>query len=540
MNSDEANGMESSQEESQSPAASRYLVHASLIVVLFVLVTVFAVRARREYRLQTGIRFAERASMLMDAGEYGQAVSSMRAALQLAPLQPEVQRRAAHVFSTLGNANAFIFWHNLFLLEPPRGDDVIAFADWCRRVGREELISDLLPDLDSPEVQLARALTTTNVFERVTVLDRLATNPLPSVRFEVALQGCVSTNLAWVRIGRARMLNLARERYEAAQFFLLTQPASETALAASSLDQMAPDSWLPGCKPMADFVLRQIPLPDAFRQQGLTNQGIATFLRRQGQSLLRPDWLRASRTNYPLFLLQAEQLAERGNWAELLSECALTNRVMLPEVRRALSALASDRQGRIDEAFRFQTEAIRIARGQPARLLNLLGFAQQNGSPDFHAALLREFCQLPGWREKASRLLFDLGKSVRQLPWMIEGAEYLARGDPKSPWYGAWIYGRCLLESDLSGITPPEGNAPDLVVARALLLARQGIIDASVEAIESIPDGYRNTHWQVTAAYVYRRAIQRSRAEELIRRLNLSECFDEELYLLGLTGSRTR
>lgn len=458
MNFEVANGMESPQEESQPPGASRYLVYAFLIVVLFVLVTVLAVRARREYRLQTGIRFAERASMLMDAGEYGQAVSSIRAALQLAPLQPEVQRHAAHVFSTMGNASAFIFWHNLFLLEPPRGDDVIAFADWCRRVGREELISNLLPDVDSPEVQLARALTTTNVFERVTVLDRLATNPLPSVRFEVALQGCVSTNLAWVRIGRARMLNLARERYEAAQFFLLTQPVSETASAASSLDQMAPDSWLPGCKPMADFVLRQIPLPDAFRQQGLTNQGIATFLRRQGQSMLCPDWLRASRTNYPLFLLQAEQLAERGNWTELLAECALTNRVMLPEVRRALSALASDRQGRIDEAFRFRTEALQIARGQPARLLNLLGFAHQNDCPEFQAALLREFCQLPGWREKASRLLFDLGNSVRQLPWMIEGAEYLARGDPKSPWYGAWIYGRCLLELDLSGITPPRGT----------------------------------------------------------------------------------
>lgn len=532
--------MESSHEESQSPGASRYLVYAFLIVVLFVVATVFAVQARREYRLQTGIRFAERASMLMDSGEYGQAVSSMRAALQLAPLQPEVQRRAAHVFSTMGNANAFIFWHNLFLLEPPRGDDVIAFADWCRRVGREELISDLLPDVDSPEVQLARALTTTNVFKRVTVLDRLATNPLPSLRFEVALQGCVSTNLAWVQIGRTRMLNLARDRYEAAQFFLLTQPASETALAASALEMMAPDPWLPGCKPMADFVLRQIPLPETFRQQGLTNLGISTFLRRQGQSLLRPDWLRESRTNYPLFLLQAEQLAERGNWVELLSECALTNRVMLPEVRRVLLALASDRLGRFDDAFRFQTEAIRIARGQPARLLNLFGFAHQNGSPDFHAALLREFCQLPGWREKASRMLFELGKSVRQLPWMIEGAEYLARGDPKSPWYGAWIYGRCLLESDLSGITPPEGSSPDLMVARALLLARQGIIDASVEAIESIPDAYRNTHWQVTAAYVYRRALQRSRAEDLIRRLNVSECFDEELYLLGLTGSRTR
>lgn len=77
-------------------------------------------------------------------------------------------------------------------------------------------------------------------------------------------------------------------------------------------------------------------------------------------------------------------------------------------------------------------------------------------------------------------------------------------------------------------------------MARALLLARQGIIDASVEAIESIPEGYRNTHWQVVAAYVYRRALQRSRSEDLIRRLKASECFDEELYLLGLTGNRTR
>lgn len=540
MNLDQLNGIDSPEEESGSPGANSYLLYGFLVVVLFVVVTVFAVRARREYRLQTGIRFAERASLLMESGEYGQAVSSMRAALQLAPLQPQVQRRAAHVFSAMGNANAFIFWHNLFLLEPPRGDDVIAFTDWCRRVGREELISGLLPDVDTPEVQLARALTTTNVFERVTVLDRLATNPLPVVRFEVALQGCVSTNLAWVRVGRTRMLNLAGERYEPAQFFLLTQSASEAVLAASSLEQMHPEPWLPGCKPMADFVLRQVPLPDPFRQQGLTNQGIATFLRRQGQSLLRPDWLRASRTNYPLFLLQAEQLAERDNWAELLSECALTNRVMLPEVRRALSALASERLGRNDEAFRFQTEAVRIARGQPARLLNLLGFAHQNGSPDFHAALLREFCQLPGWREKASRLLFELGKTVRQLPWMIEGAEYLAKGDPKSPWYGAWIYGRCLLEADLSGIAPPEGTSPDLMIARALLLARQGVIDGSVEAIESIPEGFRNVHWQVTAAYVYRRALQRPRAEELIRRLDVSECFDEELYLLGLPRSRTR
>jgi hypothetical protein len=336
------------------------------------------------------------------------------------------------------------------------------------------------------------------------------------------------------------MLKLAGERFEPAQVFLLTQMAEETERAARSLEEMAPNPWLPSYKPMADFVLRQVPMPDGVRQQGITNLAVALFLRRQNQSLLRPDWMRASLTNYPLFLMQAEQLAERGQWKELSVACGQTNRIMLPEMRSALSMLAQEHLGLRDEAFRFQTQAVSESRGHPARLLNLLAFSRLNGTPEFTATILREFCQLPGWREKASRLLFLLGTAERRLQWMMEGAEYLANNDPDSSWYGAWIYGRALLDPNLNGVKPPRGAAPDQLIARALLFARQGAINQAQDAIEAIPDGYRNTHWQVAAAFVYRESNQKARATELIRRIDPSQCFDEERYLLGLESTPPR
>lgn len=504
-----------------------------LLLVLLVAVTVVAVRARQEYRTQLGLRHSETAMELLERGEVDRAVIFMKSALQLTPLRADVQRRAAHFFGALGNANAFIFWHNLFLLEPPQADDVMAFSNWCQRVGREELIPAMLPDRDTAEIQLARALTTTNVFERVTVLDRLATNPSPVVRFETALQGCVSTNVAWIRIGRQRMLKLAAEPYSMAQMYLLIQPAAEAVLAAQSLEQIKTDPWLPEWKPMADFVLRGVPLEDSLRQQGRTNLAIATFLRRQNQSLLRPDWIRSSLTNYPLFLLQAEQLADQGQWSDLLAFCSQTNRVMLPEMRQAIAMLSQRHLGAMDEAFRHQTEAIQIARGHPARLLNLLNFSRANRFVDLTAEVLREFCQLPGWRTKASLLLFEMGTVEKRLPWMVEGAEYLAGDDRTSPWYGAWVYGRALYEKDLDQLKPPVGDSPDQLMARALLLARQGDSERALDAIDAVPDGYRNTHWRVAAAFVYRQANQRARAQDMIRRINLEECFDEERLLLG-------
>ena len=522
------------QDQDWTPNPVRWLVAVGLLILLLVVVAATARLARREYRTQLGIRHSETAMTLLESGEVDRATVFMRSALQLTPLRADVQRRAAHFFSSLGNANAFIFWHNLFLLEPPHGEDVMAFMDWCRRVGREELIPGLLPESDSAEVQLARALTTTNVFERVTVLDRLAANPSPVVRFETALQGCVSTNVAWVRVGRQRMLQLAAEPFATAQMFLLVQPSAEAVVAAQSLEQIKQDPWVPEWRPMADFVLRNLPLPDPIREQARTNLAIAMFLHRQHQSLLRPDWLHSSLTNYPLFLLQAEQLADQGQWKELLSHCEQTNRMMLPEMRKAIAMLCQHRQGIQDEAFRNQTEALRVASGHPARLLNLLQFSRANGFVELNASILREFCQMPGWRAKASTLLFQLGTSERRLVWMVEGAEYLADGDVTSPWYGAWVYGRALFEKDLAGLRLPVGNSPDQLIARALLLARQGDAIRAIDAIEAIPEGFRNTHWRVAAAFVYRQANQRARSVELIRRINLDECFDEERYLLGL------
>ena len=115
---------------------------------------------------------------------------------------------------------------------------------------------------------------------------------------------------------------------------------------------------------------------------------------------------------------------------------------------------------------------------------------------------------------------------------MMEGADYLAKGDPKSPWYGVWVFGRCLTGMGVEGLVPPEGDAPDILVARALLFARQGQPDRAVDAIESIPVAYRNLHWQVAAAYTYRVANQRVRSSELVRRIDLDQCFDEERSLL--------
>ena len=523
-----------------SPSPIGAILIGALLLVLLVVVTVVAVRARNEYRTQQGLRHSETAMELLERGEVDRATLFMKSALKLTPLRADVQRRAAHFFGALGNANAFIFWHNLFLLEPPQTDDVMAFSDWCQRVGREDLISTLLPDSDAAEVQLARALTTTNVFERVTVLDRLATNASPVVRFETALQGCVSTNGAWVRVGRERMLRLAAEPFSMAQMFLLIQPAAQAVLAAQSLEELRPNPWVPEWKPMADFLLRGVPLEESVRQQGRTNLAIATFLRRQNQSLLRPDWLRSSLTNYPLFLLQAEQLADLGQWSDLLAYCGQTNRSMLPEMRHAMSMLCEQRLGVQDEAFRHQTEAIQVARDHPARLLNLLNFSRANQYPELTAAVLREFCQLPGWRAKASTLLFQLGATERRLPWMVEGAEYLAGDDVTSPWYGAWVYGRALYEKDLAGIRAPVGNAPDQLIAKAMLFARQGDTDRALDAIEAIPSGYRNTHWRVAAAFVYRLANQRAQSQDLIRRINLEECFAEERYLLGLEASPSR
>ena len=534
MNPEPINPADSSDVGDSSPSPVRMIVVIGFLLMLLAVVTAVAIRARHEYRTQLGLRHSETAMELLERGELDRATVFMKSALQLTPLRADVQRRAAHFFGALGNANAFIFWHNLFLLEPPRAEDVMAFSDWCQRVGREELIPAMLPDRDTAEIQLARALTTTNVFERVTVLDRLATNPSPVVRFETALQGCVSTNTAWIRIGRQRMLQLAAEPYSMAQMYLLIQPPTEAVLAAQSLEQIRADPWLPEWKPMADFVLRGIALEDSFRQLGRTNLAIATFLKRQNQSLLRPDWLRSSLTNYPLFLLQAEQLADLGQWSDLLTFCSQTNRIMLPEMRQAIAMLSQSHLGAMDEAFRHQTEALAMARGHPARLLNLLNFSRANQFVDLTAGVLREFCQLPGWRAKASTLLFQMGTVEKRLPWMVEGAEYLAGDDVTSPWYGAWVYGRALYEKDLSHLRPPVGNAPDQLMARALLFARQGNAERALDAIDAVPDGYRNTHWRVAAAFVYRQSNQRARAQEMIRRINLEECFDEERFLLGL------
>ncbi len=525
------------QEIGDSPNASGMVFGGVAAVLLIVVIGFVAHRGFLEYRLQSGIRFAEQATAALESGDLDRAKACIRTALRLAPIQVDVQRRAAHLFGAIGDANAFIFWHNLFLLEDPKSEDVMAFVDWCRRVGRQELVTVLLPDRDDPEIQLARALTTTNVFERVTVLDKLAQGPSDTIRFEVALQGCISTNLDWVRIGRGRMLGLARSGFEPAQMFLLTQKADESRLAATALERLAPAPWLPKWKPVADHVVRGMPLAEAVRDQAVSDLGIATFLRRHNMSLLRPDWLKASRTNYPLFLLQAEQMADSGQWKDLFDQCAQTNRWMLQEVRNALSMLAQDRLGRPDQAFQFRTAALVVSRGRPARLLNLLGFAMENSLPDLSAAALRELCQLPGWREKASRLLFELGVARRHLPWMVEGSEYLAKDNPQSPWYGTWIYGKCLLLQGVGGLAPPEGDAPDILLARALLFARQGQPDRAVDAVEAIPVAYRNVHWQVTAAYVYRVANQRARSTELIRKLDLDQCFDEERYLLELPAA---
>jgi len=102
-----------------------------------------------------------------------------------------------------------------------------------------------------------------------------------------------------------------------------------------------------------------------------------------------------------------------------------------------------------------------------------------------------------------------------------------------------WVFSRCLTGTGVEGFAAPEGDAPDILVARALLFARQGQPDQAVDTIESIPVAYRNVHWQVAAAYAYQVANQRVRSSELVRRIDLNQCFDEERYLIqGTLGNR--
>lgn len=420
-----------------------FIIGIAILAVVSVGLWMAAGPSYRRVKVWRAKRIVSEAQAALATNNLPAVSRAVRAAVELAPGVPEVQRLAGQYCARTRQPEGVNYWELLMKSGKATQADRQEFARFCQNLERLDLSGQLIQELISEDAQ--------NRTNQMLVLDQLARlgdwqkvatgteallkafpddselqfmlaraflgtgNPANGPRAIDLLRKLISGN-STVRMAAVRTLLMVRgvpqNELRAALGILEGQPSLSVAdrlLAFEIRESLEPKRQMELAGKLADQIPKDAPAEDVV--------AVVEWLRARKfyDIAIRLVPMERARTAAGLALARGELLADLHRWSELE---ALVNQPKLPVNRVALHCLRAVHAfgtGKRDEASALLREAGKFATGNPDFVQQVAVFAIQMGQPALASELWEALLNNPGTVVPAAAILLRQARTQDDL-----------------------------------------------------------------------------------------------------------------------------
>ena len=539
--------------------SSRWLWRALVIVAVLVLLGLLVARPvyHRVKAWRAG-RIVAEGYQALEAGDLPATSRAARAALGLAPFDPQVLRLAAQ-YCVKGNLpDGINYWQLLLKTGAATLADRQEYTRFAQKLERFDLADDLIQDLLVRDAE--------NRDTRLIVLDqhaalgnwRMVIGGLevmrqkepgdPYLQFILA-RAYLNSGAPDLATKAADLLRPLAATNNSQQLPALRTLASMFGPTPAELAAIA-DQLAAGTNAIADQLLAwDVRIRLAPAQRAETEKKVVASLLPANLStndlVAVAEWLRGHRRpelaqqlvpearalkSPPLLLVHCETLADQRRWAELEAILSDPKSRLMPTARGCLKALHATGTGHAAQAGGFLADAVKAAGTSVEQLEIIARFAEQLGQPEAATEAWTAMLRNPRTTVPAAMMLLRLAKSHDDLS--IERLVYqhllVPLGDQKQVRYQNAYLSLLFNEksdraaAELAALNRQYPNDVDIYMALALAELRQGRADKALSLCESANLDWEKqpARWRAVYAVVLDANQQREASRQLARRLN--------------------
>lgn len=552
---------------------TRYvLIPGAILIVVGLLVFFFRRPAMDRLRTWKSDKVIEQAEAEYRAGRLMDVHRKLQVALQLAPLNPKVQRLAATFYTEVNVPDSLNHWQIIITAPDASIEDRLAYVDACLKFFRADLAFAELNSLEatiskSPGFlrRVVRYLILVNDFSGAVPYAREAqvANPRDE-ELEYLLGLCLvrSSRPDWMQEGRRLLFGLAiasgAQQLAAARELIATGSLTsvEGRQIARAMERRTDLGFgdrleIAGLRMSSDALERQrvaeslvaeMPPKDDLERIAFASWTLRMQLPRVAKEFLKP----LSTTNEALISLRVEALTADGDWTGLAEALDRDARLLPPATTAGAKAMRSRAQGETDQVSAILNSAIDSIASSGVRagdqLASLSYWAERAGQTNMAMRALLPLLQIRSSLPTAARRILVLSASVDSLELTLPALRAL-RGYAPNDRSVQNAFGHVSLlmneniEDAATAIAGLYAATPDNVTVRVLAAfarLRTGKVPAALELLEEggLDTSVLDPRIKTLVAAIRYAAGQRDTARQLAREIPPSALKLEERKLL--------
>jgi hypothetical protein len=540
---------------------TRYVLIPGVIVLLLVLLAYFFRRpVTTRLRAWKSDKVIEEAESEYRAHRYTEVHRKLQVALQLAPLNPKVQRLAARFYTEVNIPDSLNHWQLVISAPNASIEDKLAYVDACLKFLRADLASAELNSMEptiskSPDFlrRVVRYLILVGDFSGAVPYAREAQviNPRDEeFEFLLGLSLLRAARPDWVQEGRRLLMGISlvsgAQQLPAARELIATGAltAAEGRQIARALErrtdlQFSDRLEIAGLRMGVDRTERErvaqsliAELPPKDDAERLTFAGWT--LRMQLPQVAKAFLASLNTTNQALVTLRAEALALDADWDGLSQVLERDSSLIMPATLAGAKALRARAKGDQDQVIAIFSSAMDSITSSSARtsadqLVVLSTWAERMGQTNLAMKALQPLLQVRSVLPSAGRRILTLSAGVESLELTLPALRALRGYAPNDRGVqNAFAHVALLLNENVDEAAAASAElltvAPSSSPARVLAAFGRFRLGKSTEALELLEEGGMDIktldpRLKALVAVIWHSAGQRDSARQLAREI---------------------